>query len=61
MTGRVKALAREDSEKGLPSKPAVWRTYLLEKTDKSVEVKEAGAERTCVERSESDIVGACSP
>ena len=25
------ALAREDSEKALPSKPAVWRTYLLER------------------------------
>ena len=31
MTGRVKALAREDSEKPLPSKLAVWRTYLLKR------------------------------
>jgi len=27
------ALAREDSEKALPSKPAVCRTYLLERKE----------------------------
>ena len=29
--GVGQALTREDSEEGLPSKAAVWRTYLLNK------------------------------
>lgn len=45
--------------KGSPSKPAVWRTYLLERTVRLAGEKMGRVEGACVER--SDIVGVCSP
>ena len=58
MTGRSRRWRWKALKIGLPSKPAVWRTYLLKKTDSSGEANEERMEGACVERSESDIVGA---
>ena len=59
MTGRVKAPAREGSEKNLTVKTSGLEDVFAEES--SGDANEERMEGTCVERSESDIVGGCSP